>query len=155
MQAVLPITVALDTGSLRLAVCPILKGITTRGQAKTALLNDKFSRAVFACLYFFPPLDIVVALFITSRGPRKLSRKVFVTGISPACSSRWRSSHLCINSSTRLYWKKTMHHFQNAAFIACSAHCGKRNKWGIGQKKTPTARYFIQNRRSNRNYRNR
>ncbi len=52
---------------------------------RTALLNDKFSRAVLLALFFFSPRNIVVKLFTVVAGTRpvELPFKVFLPGDLP------------------------------------------------------------------------
>ena len=52
---------------------------------QTALLNDKFSRAVLLALFFFSPRNIIVKPFavITSKRPVDFPFKVFFPGNLP------------------------------------------------------------------------
>jgi membrane protein DedA with SNARE-associated domain len=82
----LSIAVALDTGLVLFMSARYFQENNHKWKSKTALLNDKFSRAVFVLvLFIFSPGDIILAFLaiVTSSGPVEFPFKIFVPGDLP------------------------------------------------------------------------
>ena len=73
-----------DTGLILFVSTRSHKRMIEKGK-QTALLNDKFSRAVLLALFFFSPRNIIVKPFavITSKRPVDFPFKVFFPGNLP------------------------------------------------------------------------
>lgn len=73
-----------DTGLILFVSTRSHKRMIAKGK-QTALLNDKFSRAVLLALFFFSPRNIIVKPFavITSKRPVDFPFKVFFPGNLP------------------------------------------------------------------------
>ena len=102
----LPVAVALDTGLILFVSARYSQENNPKRTSKTALLNDKFSRAVFCLSYLFFRQETLGSCFPQSSqvaGQFSFHSKYSSLVISPASSSCWRKSHSCINSSTRPY----------------------------------------------------
>lgn len=73
-----------DTGLILFVSTRSHKRMIAKGK-QTALLNDKFGRAVLLALFFFSPRNIIVKPFavITSKRPVDFPFKVFFPGNLP------------------------------------------------------------------------
>ena len=82
----MPVAVALDTGLILFVSARYSQENNPKRTSKTALLNDKFSRAVFLLvLFIFPPGDIILAFLaiVTGSGPVEFPFKILFPGDLP------------------------------------------------------------------------
>ena len=82
----MPVAVALDTGLILFVFARYSQENNHKGTSKTALLNDKFSRAVFLLvLFIFPPRDIIFAFqaIVAGMGPVEFPFKILFPGDLP------------------------------------------------------------------------